>query len=188
MGCPMSVLNEEAPRDDRVKSVPLPPESTITHAYASTHLADAYAVELPIGASTDPEQLARFIFSQHSPVGSFLLAVRDVLVAGFGLKIALDSNVLDTAGRIYIFRIFSTSPTEIVLGEDDKHLDFRVSVLCPPQTSAGGKRQVTVATVVHCHNRFGRFYIRVIAPFHRLLVRASLRRAARIGWPAATKA
>jgi hypothetical protein len=36
---------------------------------------------------------------------------------------------------------------------------------------------------VHCHNRLGRFYIFVIAPFHRLVVKASLRRAAALGWP-----
>lgn len=187
----MFLRKAEAPQGDRVTSVPLPPESAITRAYASTHLADAYAVDLPIGASSDPERLARFIFSQHSPVGSFLMAVRDALVGGFGLKTTRNLAALDAAGRagrIYIFRIYSTSPTELVLGEDDKHLDFRVSVLCPAQASSAGRRQLIVSTVVHCHNRFGRFYIRVIAPFHRLLVRASLRRAARVGWPMAVSA
>jgi hypothetical protein len=41
---------------------------------------------------------------------------------------------------------------------------------------------------VHCHNRLGRIYITLIAPFHRLVVEASLRRAARLGWPTAAKA
>src|SRR5262249_55572186 len=45
--------------------------------------------------------------------------------------------------------------------------------------------QLTVSTVVHCHNLLGRAYIMVIAPFHHLVVRASLRRAARVGWPKA---
>jgi len=40
---------------------------------------------------------------------------------------------------------------------------------------------------VHCHNRLGRLYILVIAPFHRLVVQASLRRAAQIGWPSAAE-
>jgi hypothetical protein len=38
---------------------------------------------------------------------------------------------------------------------------------------------------VHCHNRLGRIYIFLIAPFHRWLVQAILRRAAHIGWPQA---
>jgi hypothetical protein len=42
---------------------------------------------------------------------------------------------------------------------------------------------LTLSTVVHCHNALGRTYIRVIAPFHRLIVKSCLRRAARTGWP-----
>ena len=91
-------------------------------------------------------------------------------------------------GRVGILKIYGTSPTEIVLGEDDKHLDFRLSVHCSNQPSPGGKRQLTLSTVVHCHNRLGRLYILVIAPFHRLVVQSSLRSAARIGWPLATEA
>jgi hypothetical protein len=71
------------------------------------------------------------------------------------------------------------------LGEDDKHLDFRMSVLRSPGFSPTLGGQLTVSTVVHCHNRLGRAYILVIAPFHRLVVKASLRRAAHIGWPKA---
>nr|WP_254787295.1 DUF2867 domain-containing protein [Variovorax sp. OV700] len=83
------------------------------------------------------------------------------------------------APRIGIFRIYETHVDEIVLGEDDRHLDFRVSVM---RSSAGDS--LTAVTVVHCHNLFGRNYIRLIAPFHRLVVRSALERAARAGWPA----
>jgi Protein of unknown function (DUF2867) len=44
-----------------------------------------------------------------------------------------------------------------------------------------------VSTVVHCHNRLGRTYITLIAPFHRRVVEAGLRRAARLGWPTVMK-
>ena len=169
--------------------VSLPPESAIAKAYASMNLADAYSIELPAGASTDPELLARFIFAHQAPWIGRLLAVRDALVAGFGLKTArhlASLNAESGAGRLGIFRIYSTSPTEVVLGEDDKHLDFRLSVLC--SSSPGAKRRLTLSTVVHCHNRLGRLYILLIAPFHRLVVQSSLRTAARIGWPSATEA
>jgi hypothetical protein len=73
-----------------------------------------------------------------------------------------------------------------VLGEDDKHLDFRISVLCSAEAEPEGGRQLVFSTVVQCHNRLGRAYIFVIAPFHRLVVKASLLSAARIGWPLAT--
>src|SRR5262245_29844870 len=175
----------------RAASVPLPPESAIAKAYASTNLADAYSIELPTGASTNPELLARFIFDNQAPWISSLIAVRDTLVAGFGLKTAkhlASLNAENGARRLSIFKIYSTSPTEVVLGEDDKHLDFRLSVLCSGQSSPAAKRHLTLSTVVHCHNRLGRLYILLIAPFHRLVVQSSLRSAARSGWPSATEA
>jgi hypothetical protein len=172
-------------------SVSLPPESAIAKAYPSMNLADAYAIELPAGASTNPELLARFIFAHQAPWIGSLIKVRDALVGGFGLKTAKRLASLEAgsgAGRLSIFRIYSTSPTEIVLGEDDKHLDFRLSVLCSGPSSPGARRHLILSTVVHCHNRLGRFYIFLIAPFHRLVVQSSLRSAARAGWPSATQA
>ncbi|OAI52774.1 hypothetical protein AYO46_04680 [Betaproteobacteria bacterium SCGC AG-212-J23] len=174
----------------RVTPVSLPPESRIAKAYASTNLADAYSIELPPGASANPELLARFIFSHQAPWISSLIAVRDAIVGRFGLKTAKQLTSLgpdSKTGRLGIFKIYDASPTEIVLGEDDKHLDFRLSVLCSNQPSPEGKRRLTLSTVVHCHNRLGRLYILFIAPFHRLVVQSSLRSAARIGWPLATE-
>lgn len=174
-----------------VTPVALPPNARISQAYESVHLADAYSIRLPPGASGDPEVLARFVFSQRAPWVGALMKVRDALVSGFGLKTSRHLASLGSqAGqsRVGIFRIYSTGETEVVLGEDDKHLDFRVSVLCASAPAPGSGRDLVVSTVVHCHNRLGRAYIFLIAPFHRLVVRSILRRAARMGWPAATKA
>ena len=170
-----------------VAAVPLPTQSRISHAYESPNLADAYAVHLPPGSSTDPEVLARFIFSHQPAWIGGLMKVRDAAVAGFGLKTGKQLASLGGAAhpeRVGIFKIYLRSPTEIVLGEDDKHLDFRVSVLVSSNGPAPfGPRQLVVSTVVQCHNRLGRAYILLIAPFHRLVVQASLRRAAQMGWP-----
>jgi hypothetical protein len=173
-----------------VTSVALPAESAARNIYASTHLADAFSIALPAHASTDPMLLARFIFSHQPSWIGHLMGLRDALVGGLGLKTgkhlaSLGAN--DTAGRISIFKIYSTSPTEVVLGEDDTHLDFRVSVLCAQASAPGGMPRLVVSTVVHCHNRLGRAYLRLIAPFHRQVVQASLRRAAHIGWPLVAK-
>lgn len=173
------------------RPVTLPAHSSVTRAYASVHLADAFAIRLPVGASRDPEVLARFIFAHQPAWIGALTRVRDMIVARFGLKTAAHLASLATEAteateakteRLGIFRIYSTNDTEIVVGEDDRHLDFRVSVLCsgvPAETSS----QLTVSTVVHCHNLLGRTYLFAIAPFHRMVVKASLRRAAGIGWP-----
>lgn len=172
----------------RVTSVSLPPESRVTTLYAAVDLADAYSIELPRGTSQDPEVLARFIFSELPPWMLVLMKIRDAVVAGFGLKTTKQLKAVDASNnenRVGIFKVYSKERAEIILGEDDKHLDFRLSVLCPDTASSSGRQRLVLSTVVHCHNRLGRLYIFAIAPFHRLLVQSSMRHAARMGWPKA---
>ena len=44
--------------------------------------------------------------------------------------------------------------------------------------ASGDRQQVTATTLVLTHNRLGRTYLALILPFHRLIVRAMLRRVA----------
>ena len=176
----------------QVTSAALPAHGRIAGFYATTHLADAYGVALPGAASRDPEQLARFLFAQQPAWIHQLMKVRDALVGGLGLKTASQLQRTESGApsqRVGIFKIYERHPDEIILGEDDSHLDFRVSVLYTPAAMQVGSTpasspRLTVTTVVHCHNLLGRVYIFVIAPFHRLVVRAGLKRASRLGWPA----
>lgn len=174
-------------RPTLVEQVALPSQSALATAFESVNLADAFSIQLPSAASRDPEVLARFIFSVQPAWIGALINVRDAIVAAFGLKTAkhLASLASDPdSRRIGIFRVFGVSNTEVVMGENDKHLDFRVSVLCTPGSPAPGPaNRLTLSTVVHCHNGFGRAYLSAIAPFHRQVVKASLRRAAEVGWP-----
>jgi hypothetical protein len=160
--------------------------------YAAPYLADAYAIRLPEDAITDPELLARFLFAHQPSWVAWLLSMRDVLVARFGIKTTRQLRMSSRPAsneRVDIFRIYERRPHEIILGEDDRHLDFRVSVMREMRAlSTGPRPYLIVSTVVHCHNRLGRTYITLIAPFHRLVVESGLRRAARLGWPTVAKA
>lgn len=171
----------------RVTPVALSSQSSIIHVFGSTHLADAFAVRLPSTASTDPDLLARFLFAHQPGWVGHLTTVRDAIVGRFGLKTASHLATLASTrpDRIGIFKVYATGTHEIVLGEDDTHLDFRVSLLCSAGSTEEDPRQLTISTVVHCHNLLGRAYLLVIAPFHRRVVQASLRRGAQVGWPEA---
>ncbi|MFM0075564.1 DUF2867 domain-containing protein [Paraburkholderia sediminicola] len=172
-----------------VLSVAVPAESGVARIYDAPDLADAYAVRLPDDTIDDPELLARFMFAHQAGWIAKLLGLRDALVARFGLKTSKQLRMANPPGsrdRVDIFRIYTRSAHEIILGENDSHLDFRLSVLQQTRdTREGSARYLILSTVVHCHNGLGRFYILAIAPFHRLVVRSTLRRAARIGWPTA---
>ncbi len=161
----------------------VPGDSRIAGIYPATDLADAYEIRLPDDADPDPEVLARFVFLHQAPWVGHLMRVRDAVMARFGVKTSKQLRNADDR-RISIFRIYERSAGEIILGENDRHLDFRVSVLRTMRgAGADAHPYLTLSTVVHCHNALGRIYLRVIEPFHRLVVRSGLRRAARIGWP-----
>ena len=64
----------------------------------------------------------------------------------------------------------------ILLGEDDRHLDFRLSVL---RQRGGTADWVVVSTVVRFNNWLGRAYFLPVRPLHQLIVPAILRSALR---------
>ncbi len=172
-----------------VTPVALPDDARIARMVAPVHFADAYAIDLPSAATRDPEVLARFVFAQLPGWASALLRLRDALMARFGLKTTVQLAAPqpgDTVRRVGFFKVYGITADEIVVGEDDAHLDFRLSLRCSARPGADGKHRLVLSTAVHCHNRLGRVYIFVIAPFHRLIVKSNLRHAARRGWPAAS--
>jgi len=165
----------------KIEEVDLPAASRLSPSYGRAGFSDAFSVGLPEGASGDAEMLARHIFAGQPEWIAMLMRIRDLLVAPFGLKRATD---LRSGGgeRIDIFRVFERHRDEIILGEDDAHLDFRVSILLQP-ASQGGRNRVTLTTLVFYRRPLGRAYIALIAPFHRAVVRTSLDRAQKRGWP-----
>jgi hypothetical protein len=174
-----------ASSDSTVAPIAIPAACSIRHLYPAPDLADAYTVTLPIGTNATPEQLARILFAHQPQWATVLMKIRDTLVAGFGLKTTSRLGAVDSAGsagRVGFFKIYAATEDEIVLGEDDKHLDFRISLLCDGAAGPNAARRIVVSTVVHCHNRLGRTYIALIAPFHRRIVQASMRLAAQTKW------
>lgn len=167
-------------RYSKIEQSDLPPASQLRGLYGRADFADAFSVNLPEGACHDAEALSRHVFAGQPAWIGMLLRFRDILVRPFGLKTTVDLK--EKGGdRISLFRVFERYDDEIVLGEDDTHLDFRVSVLVQP--SSHGRSRLTATTLVFYNRPLGRAYITVIAPFHRVVVRTSLHRAQRLGWP-----
>ncbi|MED5594926.1 DUF2867 domain-containing protein [Janthinobacterium sp. P210006] len=164
-----------------VRAVALPPGAGIAPLYPGSNLADAYAVGLPTAQARqmDMQSLARQLLGSQPGWARSLMVLRDAIVARFGIQTARQLEA-KPGKRIGIFRIYAVSDDEIIVGEDDSHLDFRLSVL--RNRDAGRHGSVTVASVVRCHNWVGRAYILLIRPFHKLIVRRSLARAVRQGF------
>ena len=107
--------------------------------------------------------------------------VRDAVMTTVGVKSSRAIGAAAAARGLQVIGylpLLSKSAGELVMGGDDRHLDFRAAILL--RTGAAGGRALVVVTVVHCHNRLGRTYLAVIAPFHRMILRANLERAVRV--------
>lgn len=173
----MSMRQERRPPRLAVRRVAPPPLSAIADWYGGADLVDSYAVTLPHAASEDPTTLARALFGRPPPWVRGLLALRDQIVGPLGAKTTTairQAGASDGRDRVGFFPVLGRSEHEIVLGEDDRHLDFRASVLL--QSDDRGARRLVATTAVRCHNPLGRIYLWVIKPFHVLVVRSYLSR------------
>jgi hypothetical protein len=140
---------------------------------AGADFADAFRITVD-GPAIDARTAAERMLG-HAPWWmTALLALRNLLVRPFGLKTS-GADARNPRPLIGVFPVIDETPPRIVLGFDDKHLDFRVLV---DASSRGGTSQVTATTLVQTHNALGRVYLTGITPFHRLVVKAMLRQIA----------
>jgi Protein of unknown function (DUF2867) len=165
----------------KAHAVPVPSDSVLAPLYVGADLLDAFAIQLPAGASGDLEVLARVAFERQAGWIRVLTWVRDAVMATVGVKSSRAIGAAAAARGLQVIGylpLLSKSAAELVMGGDDRHLDFRAAIML--RTGAAAGRALTVVTVVHCHNRLGRTYLAVIAPFHRTILRANLERAVRV--------
>ena len=104
---------------------------------------------------------------------SALLSLRNAMMATLGLK---TDEVPSPGEKFGMFPVISTNDNRTILGFDDKHLDFRLVLDAAP--AADQSTKVTLSTVVKTHNLFGKAYLAVVMPFHRVIARTMLARVA----------
>ncbi|MEC3947908.1 DUF2867 domain-containing protein [Sphingobium sp. HWE2-09] len=162
-----------------------PAESRLSEWYFGAHLLDSFAAHVPIGLNCGIREMAEAVLGRPEFWVQGLLFVRDGVVRFLGLQTIGDLREANPVGdRIDFFPILSAHSTEIIVGEDDKHLDFRISVLEIKMPDGG--RQLVITTAVRCHNRLGHAYLAVIRPFHRLIIHSRLRRAVKSAFAVAS--
>ena len=119
------------------------------------------------------EAAARRAFERMPRWTGGLMALRNLLVKPFGLKGDPEAASAGAA-RIGMFPVLSNTPTQSVLGFDDRHLDFRIVV--ETEELPDGRTAVRMMTLVRRHNLLGRAYLAAIMPFHKLIVATTLSR------------
>ena len=111
-----------------------------------------------------------------------LLITRNAIARCFGLEAPTVAEIIRPAVRtsygvgdkIGPWPIFFIGNNEIVAGRNNKHLDFRLSVL---RVRDGDAESVAVSTICSVHNRAGKIFLFFIVPLHRSGVQALLANA-----------
>ena len=113
-----------------------------------------------------------------------LFNFRNILSSFSGIKSSPNANTkkslfesfkVEMGHRLGLFKVYAITKNEVVLGEDDKHLNFRIYFHIRKQTTDGKIKELTVSTAVKFNNWFGRFYFLPVKPFHKFIVPSMLK-------------
>ena len=136
------------------------PDDSILHQFVGPDdFLDCYANECGL----DVDGAARRAMKFPAWVG-FLMALRNLMMKPFGLRTSAPKG-----DRIGYFPVVRRGADEILLGFNDRHLDFRIAFLRRDKLAY-------FATWVRPHNLLGRAYLWMVLPFHRVIVRNAMAR------------
>jgi hypothetical protein len=169
-------MNMRLDRKLQVRRTTPPSESVVASWYTNASLLDSYGLDLSASEQSRMRVLAIRALANPPAWQKALIAARDAMVEPFGIKTSgMVRESRDSNERVGFFPVHWEGRDEIVLGADDRHLDFRLSLL--RRLSPTGTLLIAT-TVVHTHNALGFTYLNLIRPFHHLVVRANLARCA----------
>lgn len=146
----------------QLRLTPLPRASRLWEKFEKGDFIDCYAVTSRLSA-----QEALQIGLALPSWAMMLLKIRNRILSPFGFKTNIDKGYLDS-----IFPLEFQDENEVIVGTDDWHQDFRISVYKSQDT-------IHMSTWVHRHNLAGYTYLALVMPFHILIVRDAMRRIAR---------
>jgi hypothetical protein len=121
------------------------------------------------------------IFAHRPGWMNRMLIARNTVAALAGLEVPTTAEILNMEKRDRYFvgekigpwPIFFLDADELVVGRDNKHMDFRLSIM----TVRDDRPRVVVSTLCMIHNKFGQYYLASITPFHKFGVRTLMARA-----------
>lgn len=160
----------------------LPQDSILADYFAPGDFMDTFSASLKGRddlLNADIRVLADHILNGDVAWMNALLSARDRVVRPLGLK-TTDDLLLEQSGlpledrqpgdRVVFFKIYQVSENEILLGEDDWHQDFRLSIY----RKQGENPRVYASTCCKRHNFFGHVYLALIMPFHKKIASSVL--------------
>ncbi len=166
----------------RVTECDLPLASVLDRGVvASAYFRDSYRAPLrdPL---QDMADIFFAIFGHHPGWMKALLIARNWIASRCGLDVPAASEIMNASRKEHYqvsdtigpWPIFSLTETELVAGRDNKHLDFRLSLM---RITHDEVPSVVVSTICSVHNWSGKLYLFFIVPFHKWGVKRLISKA-----------
>ncbi len=160
------------------------------------HYVDRFEGNWPANSLCDIDALGYCFITAGPAWADSLMALRDRLVRFVGLKPSVSESASDKSkpssthlaaasqakrsihpgDQLGPFRVYAKTTDSLLLGADDRHLNFRVILQTAqhPDTSSHATT-FSVTTQVQFNNTLGRLYFTLIKPFHKQIVKATVK-------------
>lgn len=153
----------------------IPANSIILKNFDNYHYCDSYYIKKQTADSID--KIFTDIFETPKWADT-LESIRNAVVKivgleGGGKKINTHkADYYPIGSKAVYFTVIDRNENEIVTAENDKHLNFRVSVM-----TNRNENEVTIflTTIVKFNNGLGRLYFLPVKPFHRIICKTLLK-------------
>lgn len=162
--------------------IPIPEESLIKTALDKTDYYDVFAIK--VDNKVPVEVLPPLFFKVFPSWFMGLMYLREAIAGLIGLKtgkgIDVKKQLQEFSGQvgesIALFHVLDRSQEEILMGENDSHLDFRLSFFARP---VGEGTELVMATTVQFNALLGKIYFVPVRPIHKMIVPVILKRMAK---------
>ena len=169
-----------------VTACDIPAGSVVRHQLAGAPwFQDSYRAP-QTHLTSDMAAIFLALFAHHPGWIKAVLIMRNCIAGWCGLAVPSAASILHPAPRAHYavgdvigpWPIYVLTEHELVAGRDNRHLDFRLSVL---REMHDGGPSVVVSTICSVHNVAGKIYLFFIVPFHKWGVKRLIARAVAAG-------
>jgi hypothetical protein len=146
----------------------LPQGTKVFNFIENIDYTDTFSTELR--QDSDIKDLYLRLVNTKSKTIDFLMSLRNKIMSIFGAKTVINETKGDFAvgNNVGLFKIYYIDEKEIISGLKDSHLDFCISFYKIDN-------KVLLSTLVKYNNTFGKVYMNIIKPFHKLIVKNMLK-------------
>jgi len=160
----------------------LPQDSIIGKSFGKADYTDTFKVPVYNCQDYSIDYLTALFFTSVPAWINSLLSLRHLLGKLIGLHGGAVRNFkepdqslrYEIGSKAVLFKVYDRNDAEIVMADNDKHLNFRTSLFLE-RVKDKDHGYLYSSTIVHYNNIFGRIYFFPVKPFHQLIIKTMLK-------------